>query len=281
MAYTNGTATNYKDLLAALATFAAANGWTILEQSTTVLYLRGEGSEGLDEIYAGIEAFENTASNRYNWRLVGSWGWRSGRAITNHPVPSGNTAFAYLWNASIPYWMVATPRRIILVAKVGTIFQTVYLGFGLPVGTDAQYPYPLIIGGCGSIEAQSYSASGNGHSAFWANNGVSGMLSRPGGDWSPIGPYADVNTRRAMAISIDYESKASILNGPGEAYALDQIYLADTLFPSTYVALDGIYRVSGHNNTAENIIPVGSVNYLVVPDVYRVGNGDYCALRLT
>ena len=58
MAYTSGTAANYKDLLAVLATFAAANGWSILEQSATQVYLKGEGLAGLDEIYCGISAFD-------------------------------------------------------------------------------------------------------------------------------------------------------------------------------------------------------------------------------
>lgn len=279
MAYTSGTAANYKDLLAVMATFAAANGWTILEQSETLLYLRGEGSAGLDEIYVGVEAYEVTPSNRYNWRLVGSWGWRTGRSITGHPMDSGNTVFAYLWNSAIPYWMVATPRRIIMVAKVSTTYQTVYLGFGQPVGTDSQYPYPLIIGGCGSTQDQNYAVATAAHSAFWANNGTSGMLSCPGGDWRYIGPVSALN-ERCPALSIDQESKGVILSGPGGVYALDQIYLADALRSSVYVAVDGIYRVSGHDNSAENIITIGSDNYLVVPDVFRSGNGDYCALRL-
>lgn len=280
MAYTTGTATDYKTLLSALASFAAANGWTILEQSTTKLYLRGEGSAQTDEIYAGIEAFENTSLGYYNWRLVGSWGWRSERAVDKHPMSSGPVVYTYLWNSSIPYWMVATPRRIIMVAKISTVYQTVYLGFGNPPATDAQYPYPLVIGGCGSTAAQAYSATGNGNSAFWANNGVSGMLNTPGGEWSPIGPYYNTTTYRCMALSENYESREAILSGVGGAYALDQIYLADTLRSSIYVALDGIYRVSGHNNSAENIITVGAVNHLVIPDVYRSGYGDYCALRL-
>ena len=77
MAYTSGTAANYKDLLSTLATFAAANGWTVLEQSETVLYLSGEGSAGLDEIHVSVQAFENTASDYYNWELAGAMAYRS------------------------------------------------------------------------------------------------------------------------------------------------------------------------------------------------------------
>lgn len=195
-------------------------------------------------------------------------------------MSSGLTAFAYLWNAPIPYWIVANPGRIAVIAKISASYQTIYLGLGKPPATAEQYPYPLIVGGCGSTASQAYSATGNGNSAFWANNGVSGVLSRPGGDWSPIGPYVDASTYRCQAISAEYESKASILNGYGGTYALDQIYLADTLRPSTYAALDGIYRISGYNNAAENIHTADGANHLVVPDVYRSGIGDYCVLRL-
>lgn len=278
MAYTSGTATNYKDLLAILATFAAANGWTILEQTTTLLYLRGEGAAGVDEIYVGIEAFENTSSGYYNWSLVGSWGWRSGRAIDKQPISSGKR-YTYLWNSAIPYWMVASPRRIIVAAKITTTFQTIYLGFGNPPATDSQYPYPLIIGGCGSTAAQAYSATGTGNSAFWANNGLNGMISTPGGDWRQIGPVY-TGEERCPAISIGYEQKANILSGIDSTYSLDPIYITDNLRPAVYAALDGIYRVSGHNNSAENIITVNSVNHLVVPDTYRSSTGDYCAVRL-
>lgn len=279
MAYTSGTATNYLNLLSILATFAAANGWTILEQSSRLLYLRGEGDDQTDEIYVGIEAFENTASGYYNWSLVGSWGWRSGRAIDKHPFSSGKR-YSYLWNASIPYWMVASPRRLVVIAKVSTVYQIIYLGFGQPPATASQYPYPLIVGGCGAAAAQAYSATGVGNSAFWANNGVGGMISTPGGDWRQVGP-ADLAQERCQSLSVGYDQKNNILTGIGGVYTLDQIYIADSLRVGIYAAIDGLYRVSGHGNSAENIISVGGVNHLVVPDVYRSGYGDYCALRLS
>ena len=134
MAYTSGTATNYKDLLTTLATFAAANGWTVMEQSATLLYLRGAGTDGLDEIHVGIGTFENTGAGYYNWEISGAWAYRTGRAVGKQPISSAK-CYAYLWNTTIPYWMVATPRRIIVVAKISTTYQTVYLGLGDPPAT--------------------------------------------------------------------------------------------------------------------------------------------------
>ena len=67
------------------------------------------------------------------------------------------------------------------------------------------------------------------------------------------------------------------LNGD---YLCEEIYITDTARTSVYASLDGVYRVSGFGNTAENIITVGGVNYLVVPDAYRSSIGDYCAIRM-
>ncbi len=273
MAYTSGTASNYKDLLAILATFAAANGWTILEQSETRLYLRGEGTAGLDEIYCGIETFEDTSSGYYNWKLVGSWGWRSGRALDAHPMTSG-LRYVYLWNSAIPYWMVATPRRIIMVAKISTTYQVMYLGLGNPPATEAQYPYPLIIGGCGATANQSYSATGTGNSAFCANNGPNGLISRPGGDWDSIGPA------NCPAVSPLYEWRSSVITDLSGGYVADPVFIIDYNRTATYAALDGIFRVSGYNNSSENISTMAGINYLVFQDVYRVAYGDFFALRL-
>lgn len=273
MAYTSGTASHYKELLSILATFAAANGWTVLEQSDTRIFLRGEGLGALDEIYAGVEAYENTSSGYYNWQACGAWGWRSGRALTAHPMSSA-LRYLYLWNTSIPYWMFGHAGRLIVVAKVGTVFQMLYLGFGLPPATEAQYPYPLIVGGCGTSATALYSATGTGNSMFWSNNGANGVICRPGGDWDQIGPANCPPLSVSSGIG-----NVMVLTLDG-TYLLEEIFVTDSARTSIYCALDGVYRVSGFGNSAENIITVGGVNYMVFPDVYRVGIGDFCAVKM-
>ncbi|MDR3631712.1 MAG: hypothetical protein P4L42_15430 [Desulfocapsaceae bacterium] len=282
MAYTSGTAANYKDLLAVLATFASANGWTILEQSATRLYLCGEGLAGLDRIYCGADTFEDPAAGYYNWCLFGSISWRARREPEKQPLSCGkDRSFAYLWNAPIPYWMVATPRRIIMVAKISTVYQFVHLGLGDPPATDTQYPYPMLIGGCGSIRNQSYAVSNNGNSAFWANLGYGVRALLPGGTWGGYNGGAQSASNPSLnVVSANSANKDTILSGINGDYLLDQIFVTDSVRPSTYFAIDGLYRVSGHKNASENVFAIDGINYMVFQDVYRVGYGDYCALRL-
>jgi len=281
MAYTSGTAANYKDLLAILATFAAANGWSILEQSATRVYFKGTGLAGLDEIYCGIETYEVPASGIYNWELMGSWGWRSGRNLEAHPRSSGDDkVFLYLWNSSIPYRMVATPRRIIMVAKVSTVYQFLHLGLINPIGTDAQYPYPLLIGGCGYSKNQNYTMTGASNAAFWGNQGQAAMLSFPGGYWGYSFNIGSAGQQSFRVLSFHEGYNTNIYPALDGSYMLEPFYLVDYNRSSIYGNIDGLYRLSGYNNTPENIVTVSGVNYMVFPDVYRLTVDAFCALRM-
>lgn len=50
--------------------------------------------------------------------------------------------------------------------------------------------------------------------------------------------------------------------------------------PVTYGILDGCFSVPGNGNAAENLITIGGVNHLVVPNVQRTSVEEYWALRL-
>jgi hypothetical protein len=49
---------------------------------------------------------------------------------------------------------------------------------------------------------------------------------------------------------------------------------------TNYGQLDGCYFVSGQSVFTEDVIQVGSVDYLVVQNVFRTGDKDYLAVQL-
>lgn len=287
MAYTSGTAANYKDLLAIIATFVSgAAGATLLEQTSDRLYFRLPGLAGTDEIFCGVATFENVGSSFYNWELFGSVSWRSGREPHQQPLSSGDEqVFSYFWNSPIPYWIVASPRRVMGFAKVGTTYQPFHLGLAEPCGTNAQYPYPLLVGGAGAIAAQSYSVGTTAIRGFW-NGPVSGTgngrLRLPGGTWGSLtSASGSVGNPTIVATSARASQAANILSSPGNIYRPEQIYLTDSTRAETYAYIDGLYRISGYGQTAENIITIDGVSHMVFPDIFRGGNENYCAMRLT
>ncbi|MBV5305561.1 MAG: hypothetical protein J0652_02585 [Desulfobulbaceae bacterium] len=286
MAFTSGTATNYKDLLARMVTFATANGWAVVgTQTAESVYLKGSGTAGLDEIYVGIETYEDTYNNRYNWLMAGMWGWREGRTIKTQPRSSAfemtadtGSVVGYFHNTSIPYWIACTPRRIILCANVGTTYQQIHLGFLTVPATDAQYPYPLFIGG--SWNSKILNTSGTLY-GFWTSGNSFSRLSIPGGAWGEKYPSTESYKKPVLDVVSLYESwNNSMLTAMDSSYLLDPIYVVSNNAKTIFGQIEGLYRVTGFNNLSENIITVGGVNYIVFQDGSRTGAGDYCALRM-
>jgi hypothetical protein len=282
MAYTSGTAANYKDLLAIMTTFAAANGWSILEQTAEKVFLKGSGSAGLDEIYCGVSTYEDTGNSYYNWELHGAWGFRAGRDYSAMPRSAGDdVAFSYLWNNAIPYWMVCNGRRIIVVAKVGTNYMHAHLGLLTPPATEEQYPYPMLLGGCGTTKGRSYSNTNN--SAYWnctnANGSIAGKICRPGGVWNNVGG-ATTSPDVDLLLCQSYEDLSNIIASPNGEYLLEPVVALHRSDPNIYGVVEGLYRVSGYQNAAENILTLAGKNHMVFPDCHRSTYGDYCALRM-
>jgi hypothetical protein len=286
MAYTSGTASGYKDLLALMVTFAVANGWVVDEQTADKVFMHGTGLSGLDEIYVGVATYENVPTDCYNWVLNGAWAYRAGRTYDVMPLSSGlDNAIGYFWNQPIPYWMVATPRRIIVVVKVGSTFQHVHLGLLTVPGTENQYPYPLLIGGSGDIKTENYTNANR--SAYWnciAYTKIGGMFCVPGGDWVPIRTgYTGAPSIVEVASFTNYFhlNLAASIDGH---YMLEQLYVKKMKTYSAVAdicgAIEGLFYVSGYNQSSENIITVGGINYMTFQDCSRSAIGDFCALRM-
>lgn len=162
MAWETGTATDYKNLLLKLKDFlttnatlvAAGQAWEVLRYDSASaeheLILKGKGLGGSDEIFVGIRTETNAGSDYYNWILYGMTGYSSGAAISGQPGALNFTEGqpkVLLMNATIKYWFVANGRYVHMVAKVSSVYESMFLGFITPYGPPTSYPYPLLVGG--------------------------------------------------------------------------------------------------------------------------------------
>ena len=190
MAYEIGTATNYLDLMYRLKQFVtdpyravesggtdideidpipAEDVWTVKRWNTDwdgsggyELILAGPGVSGVDDILVGMQSWKVTAVGAYNWCLAGFTGFSAAAAFLSqagsHSTSKTNMPQLFLNNSSMQYWFFANGRRICGVAKVGgTYYAAFYLGYILPYGTPAAFPYPLAIGGSAAYDSSSTS----------------------------------------------------------------------------------------------------------------------------
>lgn len=276
--------------------------WTQMRGVAGSEYIwRAPGNAGTDQIFVGAKTFFNASADYYNWRLLGSTGYTSGNFFTNQPG-SYTSSVLCLWNQAIPYWFVATGRRVIVVAKISTSYEMAHLGLLDTYASPGQYPYPLAIGGSMAWTTEPaadsvswrWSSQDVEHSAFWkckspltSHLKTSLALRYPDGQWKGFWYISgSSNHGRIWPWCADPSGASSAMSDLRPcldgSYQLVPVVIQDAYGDATAVwgEFAGLMATTGYGNSAESTHPVGRSTWLVVQNSYRTTYTDYCAVRL-
>lgn len=253
--------------------FTYTMGSTPSADASGTLYMQQEN------IYVGLATYQLTSADYYNFRIRGFTGYVSSNTFDTQPGAdqSPNSGIP-LWNNSIPYWFVGNGQRIIVVAKIGTNYNSFYLGKILPYASPSQYPYPLAVCGMLTTAATTRYDDTNYISWFKGNRINCGLR------------FLDGTYRNPECLAFTQEQIFRNTNSNNTTatgyYGLHPIILSDINIPVTgntnvYGEFDGLYQISGYNQAVENILTISSIDYIVFRDVYRTNHQDYFALRLS
>ena len=293
MAVEIGTADNYLDLLEKLKAFLTTNEelvsagqqWEVLsekdEDYPAQVFFRAPGLSGKENIFINIRAFYNQNGDYYNWRIQGSIGFEPTAKYTDQPQSSPQS-YLYLWQHKIPYWFVANGQRVIVVAKVSTVYMTMYAGKILPYGTPSHFPYPILISGCDQAGGRRWSSTTLDTSCIFSP-GKGSFLYYPDGTWKQvINRYGNgsIENEKIMvaptcaggfirANGSHWDGQAISPNPDGSYMLLPLILYSTELSRNVYGEVDGIYWVTGLANASENIIPSDGKKHIVVQNVFR------------
>ena len=287
-------------------TFAVTPPWTSLRRSAgSEMIWQAPGNGGADEIIVGAKTFSDVGTDYYNWRLGGFSAFNSGSPFNQQAGYLGGNAQANpspvftLWNSSIPYWIVANGRRVIIVAKISTVYVTAYLGFLTPYMAPGVFPYPLVVGGNLCFQ---YSEPGTTSPNWrWSYGGVemrnfpipetsslnydsqsSLQLRLASGAWrgfciaasesihGQVWPYAYVDNAGG------WDWRPNIDGG----YPLLPVVMLDAT-PNIFVELEGVFATTGFSQSSENTITIGGIPHLVVQNIFRNTKSDFFAVRLS
>src|SRR5690606_37845489 len=134
--------------------------------------LRGPGLSGTDEIYVNLNTVSSETADIFNIALRGATGYLPG--VLNYAQPgawlsrdSRDQTAMLLWDQPIKYWFIANGRRFIVIARVTSVYESMYAGLGHPYALPSEFPYMLICGGSSSNDSIRYSAVTTAHSSFW------------------------------------------------------------------------------------------------------------------
>ena len=284
-----GTASGHYDLLAKIKAFVtstvemgAGNEWSIERDDTTgddhELILNGPGLTGLEEIFVGIKTYQSVDDDYFNFKVMGATGYSLGDSFEAQPGSSGMKGVP-LWDATIPYWIIANAQRIIVVANVETIYQTFYIGKMVPYARPNQYPYPLaIVSMLTSAPATRYSDTSYN---FGFKNGDTGafVIRDNAGTWLSPKTWPWKNAWIGAAYYTATASEEENLRDTGGVYPVLPIVIWETT-PNHYGEFDGVYYVSGFSLAVEDTMTIGGDTYLVVRNAARTGFQDYIAIKL-
>lgn len=302
MAVASGTATDYLDLLSKVKvhlTDPALLGtevWTVKRwqnsgaPSENELILVGSGLAGDDEVYIGVSGFFNAASDYYSWRVNGFTSYSAGQDFDSQPGAIPRASYPPvlpLWNSSITYWLIANGRRIVLITKVSTVYEALYLGFIHPYATPGQFAYPLVVGGSlVGYNSNRYSYTGNEHRWFGdpkqdTTTYTSLALRGPAGSWKRGNNASSTGVHTFPYYQGGTDMTRTDLTCSGLFYLLMPVMIyEDSPTNNVYGELDGCYWLTGKDNSAENMVTISGQDYMVVPNTYRSGQSDYWAIKL-
>jgi hypothetical protein len=317
-------ATNYSDLLDKLITFLVGTGvWNLHnDQRGTVgeVTLRGEGLAGTENIYVGIKRYIDAINDIHGWHLQGYTGFTNAGFLINPGAITGTyLPVMPLWNSTIPYWFFANARRFIVIAKVDTVYMSMYAGHILPYGSPGHWFYPLLIGGSqistgsGILTMPRYSNTDTemcspfmSQSGFVFSTGRSNICIRTAdGTWlrlyntvgsfiAPGGTSPDDNMTTLHGVFPPAQN-LGILGSYGigtstagykqcrpnqaGAYPLVPLRLLAKDAPDALGIYDGVCYVPGYGVTSEDVVDDGVDEYIVFHDVFRTNLGSYFAVK--
>jgi hypothetical protein len=260
------------------------------------------GNDGDEEIFCGAHAFERQDADYFNLELSAQDGYVAGEFWRNQTGFHGMD-FVPLWDDSIPYWFVCNGRRAIVVAKIDIQYEVAYLGLHAPYFSPDQLPYPMVLGGSmafGQVFPQwdstewRWNNATDKHRAFTHSDPSNPATIYPENlqlrarSWD--GSWIGYESSRQDSISIPpaagraviwpYRCGLSLLDPNLDGgYSLWPIMMIDST-PNTIGQLDGVRCVSGQGVTAETLIRIGSIDWMVVPNIFRTDRDDFFAVSL-
>ncbi len=272
--------------------------WQSLREVAGSEYVwQAPGNDGAQAIQVGLLANSDGASF-WNLRCNGYTAFNPANDFYNQPggiqytlpIAYGHPSIA-LWAGSVPFWFVADGRRVIVIAQVGAVWQSAYLGTADTLIDPLAYPYPLVVGGT-VVRDLAYSSPDETNSSCFAMPGntswthTAHLLTRTpandkwtryttsyeGTDYGVVHPfYVGSPWRNGLA------TLAANLDG---SHPLFPITLADYSSQTIAAQLPGVHAVPGAGLAAGQLLRVGPIEHLVVQNVARTGNGDYFTVAL-
>lgn len=243
------------------------------------VYLMGPGSDPDDEIIVGFKTYRNAGNNVFGWELRGFTQFNDALDWNTQPGVSPS-CFAAFDDTTFDCYFWVNARRIMALARIGTIDVLVHLGFIQTFGTRSQYPYPLLITGAQISTFFNFQSSTYGQSSIPdpCQNGA--FLRWVDGSWLAFLNYAGTSADRGQArqgggnVMWPHRDPASSAQDPSQAGSAAHLFEGFNL-GQTQVSFDEIEAYGLHPTILINSTQaIGRIDGLFFPPGAGLTTGD-------
>lgn len=319
MAFTSGTVTKFSGpngLLQALLNFVTGDpltpgrDWTLLSSENTKnnvlpysepfgagcrqVILKNTGISKEESVIIGIREWYYKVKAAHGWDLNGYLYHQDGLDWNLSRVHHGCTAYDATWHhytqhPMIPliddtmyYWFYSNPRRIIVVVKVQSNYESVYLGFGRRFGNPSDYPTPLAVIGS-TFGNRTFTDTSGAHNFIIAPNYFRDHFQHwivdPSNAYRICQGYQTYAERGAVIIPRgDYNDRDTIKRTPAGDNLITPCYVAQPVQNDLFMDLDGVYHVVGNGVQSEDTVKWSGGTLRVFQNVFRTTHFDFMGI---
>lgn len=314
MAHETGVATDQNDLWAKLLAFlttnpdlvAAGEAWTQEWAAGSDVVMKGPGSDGDDEILVGLHLHSNALHVNMMTAIV-----PAATLITGHTNVTPDPVRAFLDSSPMVYWFTASGRRMIIVVRIGVVYETIYAGKFFPYAAEEDYPHPYFVGGSSNANNASVTGPANtseGHAAFnwpfYGSGRSNSYFMKPDDTWKPMSAPADLSippidcsfwpsnpgsdwsfptSSGSYGVRADINEHLAILRNMIGAYGGERQLVPLSIMQFTnqynvnnyiYGILDGAFMIGGKGMSTEQTVQNRGVNYMAIYDTFRTSSAE-------
>jgi hypothetical protein len=251
--------------------------------------VQAPGLDGQMAIFVGAELYEDSARAAYNLNWYGFRSHNPLRSLRTQINVSGLRCLP-LRNGPFAYWLAINGQRVAIVARIGTVYVSAYLGFVNAYEPPSIHEYPLAIGACGSVEILTPDMTDANFRCFFDPGRYSLVANYPDNVWR-------VHANRYAVGANEYGDSET----PGKVYPSamstsgDRAYLRENLDGSSPVLplilgssnprhalgeFDGCGWTTGFSTASESRIDHESTAWMAFQNAFRTSPDNYFALKL-
>ncbi len=258
--------------------------------------LQATGLTGQENVLVGLREWRYTAGSAWGWDLNGYTYFNAGMDWNANSAQHGRTSYSATWghwdqlpmlplhNGTMYYWLFSNRQRLVLVVKVQSNYESMYLGFGRRFGSPNDYPCPLVVK-ASSQGNYNYSSTASWRQFIanneWTQYGYTLLAVDPANNYIVCGGTSDYdNGLRVLPYNQFDATPGTVTVTPTLARSLlTPVYLARPLNDVLLMDLDGVFHLSSNGVLPEDVLVAGGKQHRVFNNLWRSSFYDYMAVE--